>query len=634
LVIGLRSVGFLQFVELATYDAYLRVKEHETVREPRVVLVQTVEEDIQKLKEWPLSDRRMTEALRKILAGNPRAVGVDLYRDIPVPPGTDDLNILLLREKRIVVIEKFGKDASKKVSGPPALQGTEQIGFSDVTPDDDGVVRRGLLFLDDGKTSHVSLALRLALLYLAPEGITPQPDAADPSHIRLGKVTLQPFEANDGSYVRADADGYQYVLDYRGGADRFRTYSLSDVLEGRVEPGTMQGRVVIFGVNAESVKDEFLTPFDRFTRRGHATAGIAVHGYEVSQLIRGALEGDAPVRFLSDLWENLWILLWGLVAALVGRVVRTTTPFTLSIAVGLVVLVGVTLMAFIEHWWLPVAPVAIAWVGSAGLVTAFLSGHERQEKRFLMDIFSRSVSPAIAEEMWKQRASFLKGGRLAPQTMTVTVLFSDLMNFTPMAERLTPDQLMDWLNNYMDSMAGLVIAHGGVVDDYYGDAIKSNFGVPLPRKSAQEIRQDAANAMRCALAMRRKMEELVASWHMEGGPQVKVRVGIATGQVVAGCLGSAQRMKYTTIGDVVNTAARLETYGKEIPERLLDPYCQVMVAASTVAHLDDEFWLEPVGTLQLKGKSQGVEVFALMGTKEARAQDRPAASLDARSAAG
>jgi adenylate cyclase len=405
------------------------------------------------------------------------------------------------------------------------------------------------------------------------------------------------------------------------------------LLEGRVEPGAMKGRVVIFGVNAESVKDEFLTPFDRFTRRGHATAGIAVHGYEVSQLIRAALEGDAPLRFLSDLWENTWILLWGLAAAFVGRVARTATPFTLAIATGLLALVGVTLLAFMQHWWLPVAPVAIAWVGSAGLVTAFLSGHERQEKRFLMDLFSRSVSPAIAEEMWKQRASFLKGGRLEPQTMTVTVLFSDLMNFTPVAERLTPVQLMDWINNYMETMAGLVIAHGGVVDDYYGDAIKSNFGVPLPRTSAKEIRQDAENALHCALAMRKKMEELVAGWNFEG-PQVKVRVGIATGQVVAGCLGSAQRMKYTTIGDVVNTAARLETYGKEIPERLLDPYCQVMVAASTAAHLGDDFWLEPVGTLQLKGKSQGVEVFALMGTNEARAQSRPVASLGARTAAG
>jgi adenylate cyclase len=258
-------------------------------------------------------------------------------------------------------------------------------------------------------------------------------------------------------------------------------------------------------------------------------------------------------------------------------------------------------------------------------VTAFLSGHERQEKRFLMDIFSRSVSPAIAEEMWKQRASFLKGGRLAPQTMTVTVLFSDLMNFTPVAERLTPDQLMDWINNYMETMAGLVIAHGGVVDDYYGDAIKSNFGVPLPRKNAQEIRQDAKNALSCALAMRRKMEELVASWHIEGGPQVKVRVGIATGQVVAGLLGSAQRMKYTTIGDVVNTAARLETYGKEIPADLLDPYCQIMVAASTVALLEGEFQFQRVGSLQLKGKSEAVVAYVPMDAGEAqqRSADAP-----------
>jgi adenylate cyclase len=92
-------------------------------------------------------------------------------------------------------------------------------------------------------------------------------------------------------------------------------------------------------------------------------------------------------------------------------------------------------------------------------------------------------------------------------------------------------------------------------------------------------------------------------------------------------------MKYTTIGDVVNTAARLETYGKEIPERLVDPYCQIMVAASTAAQLDGEFQLEPVGTLQLKGKSQGVEVFALMGANGDRAQSRPAPSIGARSAA-
>lgn len=612
IIIGLRSAGFFQFVELATYDIYLRLKEQHSLAEPRVVLVQTIEPDIQKLGEWPLTDSRMAETLKKLLAHEPRAIGVDLYRDIPVAPGTDELNSLLTREKRVFIIEKFGTDESNHVAGPAVLQGTEQIGFADVPVDDDGVVRRGLLFLDDGENFSVSLALRLVMTYLAAEGITPQAGIPNPEHIRLGQVTFPPFEANDAFYVDADDRGYQYMLDFKGGANRFKTYSLSDVLEERVDPNVIKGNVVIFGVNAESVKDEFLTPYDRFAERGQATAGIAVHGYEVSQLLRAALEGDPLMRFLSDRYENLWILLWGLVAALVGLMAHSTLKFSLLTVTGLVVLVGSTAIAFINHWWLPVAPVAIAWITSAGLVTAFLSGHEKQEKKYLMDLFSKNVSSEVADEMWKNRETFLKGGRLEPRTMTVTVLFSDLANFTPVAERLSPAELMDWLNNYMETMAGLVIKHGGVVDDYYGDAIKANFGVPIPRTRPEEIQEDAANAIRCALAMRKEMQALNASWTAENAPLVKMRMGLATGQVVAGCLGSAQRMKYTTIGDVVNTAARLESYGKEIPERFLDPYCQVMVAASTAEQLDDSVNLEMVGTLQLKGKSKGVDVFALM----------------------
>lgn len=611
-VIGLRSLGFLQFVELANYDIYLRLKEQQNVIEPRVVLVQTVEEDIQKLGEWPLTDGSMTKVLEKLLVHDPRAIGVDLYRDIPVPPGTDEMNELLANEKRIIIIEKFGDDTSQHVAGPAILRGTEQIGFADVTVDDDGVVRRGLLYLDDGKSFSVSFALRLTMLYLAEEGIAPQPGEPNPEHIRLGSVTLKPFEANDAVYVNADADGYQYLLDYRGGSNPFLTYSLSDVLEGRVDSDAIKDSVIIVGVNAESVKDEFLTPYDRFTKRGQATAGIAVHGYEVSQLLRAALNDEYPVLFLSNDYENLWILLWGLVAAIVGLVARSSFRLSVFTIAGMLFLAAVTWYAFVYHWWLPVAPVAITWLASAGLVAAFLAGHEKEEKKYLMDLFSKNVSSEVADEMWKHRTNFLKGGRLEARTMIVTVLFSDLANFTPVAERLSPTELMDWLNNYMETMTGLVMKHGGVVDDYYGDAIKVNFGVPLPRASEKEIQQDALNAIQCALAMRREMEKLNACWSETNAPLVKMRMGLATGSVVAGCLGSAERMKYTTIGDVINTAARLESYGKEIPEHFLDPYCQIMVAASTVKQLTEEFKFEHVGELQLKGKSQSVDVFALM----------------------
>ena len=586
-VIGLRSLGFLQFLELATYDIYLRIKEQQYVVEQRVVLVQTVEQDIQKLAEWPLSDSRMAEMLNKLLAHEPRAIGVDLYRDIPVPPGTDELNQLLSSDRRVFIIEKFGDDKSQHVAGPAILRGTGQIGFADIVVDDDGVVRRGLLFLDDGESHSVSLALRLATAYLAAKGITPQQGDPNPEHIRLGPVTFEPFAANDAFYVDVDDRGYQYILDFKGGTDRFTTYTLSEVLEGQIDDDLIRGNIVIVGVNAESVKDEFLTPYDRFAKHGQATAGLAVHGYEVSQLLRAALDGEVPMRFLDDRHENLWILLWGMIAALAGLAARSSVRITLFTIAGLLVLTASTAFAFINHWWLPVAPVTLAWLASAGLVTAFLSGHEKQEKKYLMDLFSKNVSSEVADEMWKHRDTFLKGGRLEPHTMTVTVLFSDLANFTPIAERLTPAELMDWLNNYMETMAGLVIKHGGVVDDYYGDAIKANFGVPLPRNTLEEVREDAASAIRCALAMRKEMKQLNTLWTEEHAPLVKMRMGLATGQVVAGCLGSAQRMKYTTIGDVVNTSARLESYGKEIPERFLDPFCQIMVAASTVEQLDE-----------------------------------------------
>jgi len=248
---------------------------------------------------------------------------------------------------------------------------------------------------------------------------------------------------------------------------------------------------------------------------------------------------------------------------------------------------------------------------SAGMVTAFLSGHEKQEKKFLMDLFSKNVSSAVADELWKHRDRFMHGGRLDAQTMTITVLFLDLANFTTISEKLTPTELLNWLNQYMETMAGLVNQYGGVVDNYIGDAIKADFGIPIPRTTEDEIRQDAINAACCALAMRREMEKLNKIWSPDGSTRVKMRVGIATGSVVAGCLGSSQRIKYTTIGDVINTAARLESYGKEVPEHVLDPFCQITLSALTAAKLSDGFDLESVGSHHLKGKTQSVEIFAL-----------------------
>jgi len=286
-------------------------------------------------------------------------------------------------------------------------------------------------------------------------------------------------------------------------------------------------------------------------------------------------------------------------------------------------------VAFLQGWWIPVAPTGLVWLAASGVVTAYLSTHEKAEKRLLMELFSKNVSPAVADELWKHRDSFMHGGRLDAQTMTITVLFSDLANFTPVAERLTPPELLNWLNEYMEAMASRVTQYGGVVDNYIGDAIKADFGVPVPRTTDEEIHQDAINAVSCALAMRREMETLNEYWTAQGSPLVRIRVGIATGPVVAGCLGSTQRIKYTTIGDVVNTAARLESFSKEAPGNNPDSLCQVLLSEHTASCLEGRFELEPVGIVSLKGKSEGVMVYRLLGEKTQVAVDTIAAGATA-----
>ena len=142
-VVGLRSAGYLQFLELTSYDGYLRVRERHTVPEPRLVLVQIVEKDIQRIKQWPPSDDRLADLLEAILGYHPRVIGLDLYRDFAVPPGTKRLDALLVDNPSIFCIEKFGgAGGGSRVLGPPVLRGTDRIGFSDVTVDSDGVVRR------------------------------------------------------------------------------------------------------------------------------------------------------------------------------------------------------------------------------------------------------------------------------------------------------------------------------------------------------------------------------------------------------------------------------------------------------------------------------------------------------------
>jgi class 3 adenylate cyclase len=242
---------------------------------------------------------------------------------------------------------------------------------------------------------------------------------------------------------------------------------------------------------------------------------------------------------------------------------------------------------------------------------------EQRQRTMLMQLFSRHVSPEVADAIWAQRDAFLSGGRLSSQKLVATVLFTDLKGFTGISERMDTHALMDWINDYMEVMAKLVMQYGGVVDDYFGDAIKANFGVPFARTSETERAQDVINAVECALAMGKELQRLNAQWQAQGLPAVAMRVGICTGEVVAGCVGSAERLKFTTIGDTVNTASRLESYEKDLegPDPRQSP-CRILIGETTQTYLGNRFWTQRAGSLQLKGKERPLTVYRVFGTKE------------------
>ena len=197
-VLGGRQLGLLETLELAAYDWYVRITARETNPDPRILLVAITEEDIKKIGDWPLHDETLATVIQRLLQGGARAVGVDVYRDVPVPPGTQRFHDLLRGDPRTVVVTKFMEGTKQGVRPPPVLEGTDQVGFNDILVDPGGTVRRALLFLDDGTVSLPSFPLQLALRYLQPKGVMPQADPADPSLFRLGHTTIRPLDSSEG----------------------------------------------------------------------------------------------------------------------------------------------------------------------------------------------------------------------------------------------------------------------------------------------------------------------------------------------------------------------------------------------------------------------------------------------------
>jgi class 3 adenylate cyclase len=235
-----------------------------------------------------------------------------------------------------------------------------------------------------------------------------------------------------------------------------------------------------------------------------------------------------------------------------------------------------------------------------------------------MRLFSASVSRRVADAIWRMRGVLVGRGKPPPKLMMATVLFSDIRAFSTISTMLPGSRLATWLDLYMETMVDIVERHGGAIEKFAGDGMTVSFGVPEPRETDAEIAADAQAAADCALAMADSLVQLNRAMAERDLPRIAIRVGIHSGPLMAAVIGGEKRWQYSIIGDTANTAARLESYGKDDPRLGSDvDHCRILISEATYHLLDGRFAADPVGTLEMRNRGP-IEVYRITGMRRVR----------------
>jgi adenylate cyclase len=607
IIILVRGYGLLQPFELEIYDA-LRVAWAGHQPSSRVVLVGGTEADVEHW-DWPLRDGDLATLLERIASGKPRVIGVDLYRDHPEPPGTERLAAVLARHKEIVWAFKLKSATSPGVSPPAMLRGTDRAVLADSIPDSGNIVRRGLLYADDGVDNYPGMGMALALGYLAADHIRLAPAAGD--ELRLGKAVIAPLDDTRGPYVDLDSRGYQILLDYRGGRDPFPFKSVGDIMHRDDAAALVRDRAVIVGITSESVNDSFSTPFNSGFSKADPIYGITLHAHVADQLIRAAVDGDPILTGLPRGFEDLWIWAWAMAGTALGMLVATTIPAVIGTAAGLLALAGIVGEAFGAALLLPVLPAAIALMGSAGLANRIMHAASNRTRALLRKSFEHYLPPTVIAQMLEADTLPKLGG----ERRELSVLFTDIAGFTTLSESIPPEFLATLCNDYFDGVCEAIFEQGGMVNEFIGDAVLAFFGAPIEQPDHVD------RAVSAALRIDEFATRFSAEQKSRGVDFGHTRIGVHTGIAIVGNVGTRSRLKYSALGDMLNTGSRIEGLNKTIGTRIC--------VSGEVVGKSQRHGFRPIGSFVVKGRQGATDVFEPLGDQKRDALDRYEAAFQA-----
>ena len=593
----LRQSGLAQTVDLALYDLITSRREAPSGLDSPITLIGIEESDIQRYG-WPIDDGLFCRGIDGLRRGGASAIGFDLYRDQGVGPEQQCLRDRFRQEPTLVSIFNVASGIAA-VPGTPA----ERQSYNDLSLDADGVLRRDLVHVTGQDEATVSFAMRVMEVATGDRSIRGSIDAG----------------TDDDTWLAADAGGYHNEVEAGLGLQRmllyrqpgsYRRYTLAQWLENSIPADAIRDQIVLIGSTAPSLRDLFEVPFSRFHSgvEMFQLPGLEIHANRIATLLDSRSNSAALIWTMPG-WGNRLLLVVSLLAGLaLGEAIPTLRRSILVVtAVAGAGAAGLLGLLFWSQVWVGTALPLTGLLSMAGAAWLRRGAVSQQHSQQIRRLLGQATSPAVAQQLWDQREELLSNGRFEGQQLPITVLFTDTASFTSVSERLSPRELMDWLNRGMAICVPAVTRRGGMVNKFTGDGMLAVFGVPV----RQDPTAEAAAALEAAREIQAGLEQLNAELLQEGAPEMRVRAGIHSGEALVGSMGSADRIEYAVIGDTVNCASRLESLDKQRHQGVM----RVLLSSNTLDILDptirEQLELESWGSVQVKGRDEPLEVSEL-----------------------
>ncbi len=593
----IRTLPAERDMELWGYDLLVAWSAGKSVSN-HVLVVDFDDNTIDNLHQYPIPRTTLANVIDKVSAGHPDLIGLDVI--LSEKRGIDEdraLSTSLSSAGNVVVASQLGSGdipvgdplpefCEVDLSIPSACKkgAAFAVGFINMPVDDDGFVRRSFLL----PPTHFP--------------VLPFSVAIASNHVRQPIVPCGAKSVCLGSNTIAMDDSDLRTALIAWSNPPARVISARDLLADQVSSTVFTGKIVLIGQSSAAGNDRHFTSLFRLRQangRHMQLSGAEIHAASISTLLDGSA---IRVMHRTVLLSAIFLWVYATLTSVLCLAPRFSLPLVFAV-MGTALAMAVWLFVNYHIWFqFALCELGLLLVVPTGFGYRFLEerwwkGQIEEEREQLMNLFSRYVSEEVASEIWERRSELTLTG----EDRTATILFSDIRNFTAMTTGKPSGEIVAWLNAYLGSMSKVVKTNRGFLNKYIGDGIMVVYGVPISEGKTQ----DAVRAVNTALQMLEELEQFnLQNKHRPNYPSIKIGIGIHTGDVTAGNIGSNDRLEYSVIGEAVNLASRLESLTKEFG-------VGIILSPQTHELVKHQFETELLGSTAVRGFSQQISVYTV-----------------------